>query len=136
MSLVIVHLANVNQSTAQCNATFTWTVVKNTTGIQSTHFKTVRKTVQKKLCLNGSFTLSETESDRDTNSGFLSLTEIGSRDPSLSLCNVNIFCTVQYRHQVWNPSLYPRNLKETSQKRRGNVRVFSAPPSSSCRSPP
>ena len=28
------------------------------------------------------------------------LTEIGSRDPSVSLCNVNMFCIVQCGHQV------------------------------------
>ena len=41
--------------------------------------------------------------------GFPSFTEIGSRHPSLSLCNVNVFCIVQCRSRVWNPnpSLYP-----------------------------
>ena len=39
--------------------------------------------------------------------GFLFYTEVGSRDPSLSLCNVNLFCIVQCSHQVWNPNLYP-----------------------------
>ena len=41
--------------------------------------------------------------------GFLSFTEIGSRDLSPSLWNVNMFCIVQCSHQVWNmsPSPYP-----------------------------
>ena len=41
--------------------------------------------------------------------GFLSYTEMGSRDPSPSLCNVNMLCIVQCSHQVWNSSLsvYP-----------------------------
>ena len=34
---------------------------------------------------------------------FLSYTEIGNRDSSLSLCNTNMFCIVQCSHQVWNP---------------------------------
>ena len=40
---------------------------------------------------------------------FLFYTEVGSRDPSPSLCNANMSCTVQCTHQVWNPdpSLYP-----------------------------
>ena len=43
---------------------------------------------------------------------FLSNSEIKSRDPSLSLCNVKSserFCIVQSSHQVWNPNLtgYP-----------------------------
>ena len=37
--------------------------------------------------------------------GFLSYIEIGSRDPSPSLCTVNMLCIVQYSHRVWNPSL-------------------------------
>ena len=34
--------------------------------------------------------------------GFLSCTETGSRDPSLSLYSVNMFCIIQSCHQVWN----------------------------------
>ena len=39
--------------------------------------------------------------------GFLSYTEIGSRD--VGLCNANMFCIVQCRHWVrnLNPILYP-----------------------------
>ena len=38
---------------------------------------------------------------------FVSYTEIGSKDPSPSLCNVNLFCKVQYSHRVsnLNPSI-------------------------------
>ena len=39
--------------------------------------------------------------------GFLYCTELGSRDWSLSLCNVNMFCIVQCSHWVWNPNPYP-----------------------------
>ena len=41
--------------------------------------------------------------------GFLSYPELGSRDLSPSLCNVNVFCIVQCSYRVWNPnpSLYP-----------------------------
>ena len=41
--------------------------------------------------------------------GPLSYTEIESRDPSLNLWNVNMFCIVQCSHWVWNPilSVYP-----------------------------
>ena len=44
-----------------------------------------------------------------TQTQFLSFTEIGSRDPSPSLCNVNMFCIIQCSHLVRNPnlSLYP-----------------------------
>ena len=49
----------------------------------------------------GSFTLTETDS------GLLSKTEIESRDLSLSLCNVNMFCIVQCSHQVWNSNPSP-----------------------------
>ena len=35
---------------------------------------------------------------------FLSYTEIESRDPSPSMCNVNMFCIVQCNHWVWNES--------------------------------
>ena len=38
---------------------------------------------------------------------FLSCTEIGSRDLSPNLCNVNMFCIVQCRHWVWNPNPTP-----------------------------
>ena len=33
--------------------------------------------------------------------------EIGSRDPSLSLCNVNMFCLKQCSHEVWIPDPSP-----------------------------
>ena len=39
--------------------------------------------------------------------GFLSYTEIGSRNPSPSLCNGNMFCIVQCSHWVWNPNPNP-----------------------------
>ena len=41
--------------------------------------------------------------------GLLSYTDIGSRNPSPSLYNVNMFCMVQCSHWVWNPNLssYP-----------------------------
>ena len=32
---------------------------------------------------------------------FLSYAEMGSRDPSPSLCNVNMFCIKQCSHEVW-----------------------------------
>ena len=37
--------------------------------------------------------------------GFMSYKEIGSRDQSPSLCNVNMFCTVQCSHLDWNQNL-------------------------------
>ena len=39
--------------------------------------------------------------------GFLSCTEVGSRDLSPSLCNVNMFCIVQCKYWVWNRSPSP-----------------------------
>ena len=54
----------------------------------------------------GSFTLPETDSGTDSDSfGFRSYTETGRRDPSPSLCNVNMFCMVQHSHRVWKPNL-------------------------------
>ena len=35
---------------------------------------------------------------------YLSCTKIGRKDLSPSLCNVNMFCTVQCRNRVWNPN--------------------------------
>ena len=39
--------------------------------------------------------------------GILYCAEIGSRNPSPSLCNVNIFCKAQCNHLVWSPSPHP-----------------------------
>ena len=62
---------------------------------------------------------------------FLSCTEIGSRDSSSSLCNVNTFCIVQCSHQVWNldpslPESVSVNLNEPKRKQRMRPEPFSA----------
>ena len=56
----------------------------------------------------GSFTLAETHSGMDSDSDSCPNRNRG-RDPSLSMCNVNMFSIVPCNHQVWNlnPSLYP-----------------------------
>ena len=54
----------------------------------------------------GLFTLPDTGSGTVSNSDSCPITEIGSRDLSPSLYNVNIFCIVECTLWVWNPSTY------------------------------
>ena len=56
--------------------------------------------------------------------GFMCCTEVGGgRSRDLSLCNVNIFCTVQCSHWVWNlnQSLCPCNGNEPLQRVRCKI---------------
>ena len=58
-------------------------------------FKTADKIIITNDHSHGLVTSPETDSGTDSDSGFLSYTDIGNRDPSPSLCNAKMFCIVQ-----------------------------------------
>ena len=48
------------------------------------------------------------------------MAEMGRKDPRPSLCNVNMFCTVQCSHRVWNQNSSPCPAMCLSHKRTSN----------------